>query len=75
MILSACETAGGKIVDGEGVIGMTWALFLAGVPTTVATNWKIDSEGTVGFMKGFTADCAREPHRPRPMPRAATGLA
>jgi tetratricopeptide (TPR) repeat protein len=43
VVLSACETAAGRIAPGEGIIGMTWALFLAGCPTVVATEWKIES--------------------------------
>lgn len=43
VVLSACETAAGRIAPGEGIVGMTWALFLAGCPTVVATEWKIES--------------------------------
>src|SRR5262249_29122956 len=31
-VLSACETARGRVAAGEGMIGLTWALFVAGVP-------------------------------------------
>ncbi len=30
-VLSSCETARGKIGAGEGVIGMSWAFFAAGL--------------------------------------------
>jgi CHAT domain-containing protein len=43
-VLSACETARGRVGDGEGLIGMTWALFMAGVPTTIASQWQVPSE-------------------------------
>ncbi|MFS8086269.1 MAG: CHAT domain-containing protein, partial [Acidobacteriota bacterium] len=33
--LSACETARGRTSAGEGVIGLSWALFVAGTPTTL----------------------------------------
>src|SRR5262249_61625619 len=42
-VLSACETARGRYGAGEGVIGLTWALFVAGVPSTVVSQWKVES--------------------------------
>jgi CHAT domain-containing protein len=50
VVLSACETARGSVSSGEGMIGMTWALFVAGVPTTVASQWKVPSETTTKLM-------------------------
>jgi CHAT domain-containing protein len=29
-VLSACETANGRVSPGGGVIGMSWAFFVAG---------------------------------------------
>ena len=53
VILSACDTARGKVTGGEGVIGMTWAAFIAGAPTTVASQWKVESSSTTEFMLEF----------------------
>ncbi len=53
VILSACETARGRVSNGEGVIGMSWALFIAGVPTTVASQWKVESTSTTELMLEF----------------------
>lgn len=50
VVLSACETARGRPRRGEGLIGMTWALFVAGSPSTVTTQWKVDSESTTSLM-------------------------
>jgi CHAT domain-containing protein/tetratricopeptide (TPR) repeat protein len=52
-VLSACQTARGWVGAGEGVIGMSWALFVAGVPTTVASQWKVDSASTTRLMIDF----------------------
>jgi CHAT domain-containing protein len=52
-VLSACETARGRIGAGEGVIGMSWAFFVAGVPTTVVSHWKVDSSSTTELMVAF----------------------
>jgi CHAT domain-containing protein/Tfp pilus assembly protein PilF len=52
-VLSACETGRGHIGAGEGVIGLTWALFVAGCPRTVVSQWKVESESTTALMVAF----------------------
>lgn len=49
-ILSACETARGTASPGEGLVGLSWALFAAGVRSTVLSQWSIDSAGTSALM-------------------------
>jgi CHAT domain-containing protein len=53
VVLSACETARGKVGAGEGLIGLTWALFVAGCPTTVASQWKVLDVSTKTLMVEF----------------------
>ena len=53
VVLSACQTARGRIGAGEGMIGMSWAFFVAGVPTMVASQWKVNSESTAKLMIDF----------------------
>jgi CHAT domain-containing protein len=52
-VLSACETARGRYGAGEGMIGLTWAMFVAGVPSTVVSQWKVESAGTRDLMVNF----------------------
>ncbi|MGI9089376.1 MAG: CHAT domain-containing protein [Chthoniobacterales bacterium] len=52
-VLSACETARGRISAGEGVIGLSWAFLVAGCPTTVVSHWKVDSESNTELMIDF----------------------
>ncbi len=52
-VLSACETARGRYGAGEGVIGLSWAMFVAGVPATVVSQWKVESASTRELMLGF----------------------
>jgi CHAT domain-containing protein len=35
------------------MIGLTWALFVAGVPTTVVSQWKVRSDSTAELMMEF----------------------
>jgi CHAT domain-containing protein/Tfp pilus assembly protein PilF len=53
VVLSACDTARGRVGDGEGMIGFTWALFVAGVPTMIASQWRVPSESTTKLMVAF----------------------
>ena len=53
VVLSACETARGRVGQGEGMIGLSWALFVAGNPTTVASQWKVESASTTELMLSF----------------------
>ncbi|MEW6210360.1 MAG: CHAT domain-containing tetratricopeptide repeat protein [Acidobacteriota bacterium] len=52
-VLSACETARGRAGRGEGMIGLTWALFVAGAPTSVVSQWKIRSDSAADLMIEF----------------------
>jgi CHAT domain-containing protein len=65
-VLSACETARGRTSAGEGVIGLTWALFVAGTPATVVSQWEVESASTRDLMLGF--------HRQLQAPRATGKL-
>jgi CHAT domain-containing protein/Tfp pilus assembly protein PilF len=52
-VLSACETARGHVAAGEGIIGMSWALFVAGSPAAVVSQWKVDSARSSELMIEF----------------------
>lgn len=52
--LSACETGRGQFVPGEGVLGLTYSLFVAGNKNTIATLWKtMDDQSAVQFTQSF----------------------
>jgi CHAT domain-containing protein len=53
--LSACNTGSGQKKSGEGVIGLTWALFVAGAPTQVVSQWAVNDQSTATLMKKFYA--------------------
>jgi CHAT domain-containing protein len=35
------------------VIGLTWAFFVAGVPTTIVSQWSVESSSTAELMLAF----------------------
>lgn len=53
VVLSGCESAGGRIVSGEGVLGLTAAFLSTGVPCVVATLWPVDDLATSRLMEAF----------------------
>ncbi|HEX7294472.1 MAG TPA: CHAT domain-containing protein, partial [Pyrinomonadaceae bacterium] len=53
VVLSACESGRGRVGIGEGLIGLTWALFVAGSPTSVVSQWKVESSSTAELMVEF----------------------
>lgn len=53
VVLSACESARGRIGAGEGVVGLTWAFLGAGARTAVVSQWRVDSEATAAMMEDF----------------------
>jgi CHAT domain-containing protein/tetratricopeptide (TPR) repeat protein len=72
VVLSACETARGRVRSGEGVIGLSWALFVAGSPTTIATQWKVESASTTELMLSFYRKLLTDAARPATSGRAGT---
>lgn len=59
-MLSACETALGRDVRGEGLIGLTRGFMYAGARRVVASLWKVDDAATSELMKRFYS-ALREP--------------
>jgi CHAT domain-containing protein len=59
--LSACETARGATSQGEGMVGMSWALLVAGAASTVASEWRVDSGATERYMVAFHRTLAAQP--------------
>src|SRR5260370_8921342 len=53
VVLSACQTARGRFGAGEGIVGMSWAFLVAGVPTIVVSQWKVNSASTAKLMIDF----------------------
>jgi CHAT domain-containing protein/tetratricopeptide (TPR) repeat protein len=58
-VLAGCETAGGRLTTGEGVLGLTAAFMSAGVPVVVSSLWPIDDRATARVMRRFYEHLAK----------------
>jgi CHAT domain-containing protein len=53
VVLSACNTALGERVPGEGLRGLTQAFFAAGSQRVLGTLWEVDDQATSEWMRHF----------------------
>jgi CHAT domain-containing protein len=53
IVLSACQTALGKDIQGEGLVGLTHSFMSAGAKSVVASLWKVDDRATAALMADF----------------------
>jgi len=53
VVLSACNTAYGKLQKGEGVISMARAFAYAGAKSIITTHWSVDDASTGTLMEEF----------------------
>jgi CHAT domain-containing protein/Tfp pilus assembly protein PilF len=51
--LSACQTGLGKMVKGEGLIGLTRAFIYAGTPSVLVSLWSVADRSTAELMIEF----------------------
>ena len=71
VVLSACQTALGKEIKGEGLVGLTRAFFYAGAPRVVASLWQVNDLATAELMKKFYRGLLQQRLRPAAALRAA----
>jgi CHAT domain-containing protein len=64
VVLSACQSGQGKLVGGEGLVGLTNGFLYAGAATLTVSLWKIDDRATAALMAGFYRAMLRDHLRP-----------
>jgi CHAT domain-containing protein len=64
VVLSACRTALGKPVRGEGLVGLVRGFMHAGARGVVASLWKVEDEATSEMMGRFYREMLERGRRP-----------
>lgn len=64
VVLSACQTALGKEIKGEGLVGLTRGFMYAGAQRVVASLWQVDDLATAELMKRFYRGMLKDELRP-----------
>ena len=70
-VLSACQTALGKDIKGEGYVGLTHSFISAGSKSVVSSLWKVDDRATASLMADFYQSMLQKGMSPAAALRAA----
>jgi CHAT domain-containing protein len=71
VVLSACQTALGKEVNGEGLVGLTRGFMYAGAARVLVSLWNVSDEAPAELMKRFYHGMLKDGLRPAAALRAA----
>jgi CHAT domain-containing protein len=71
VVLSACQTALGREVKGEGLIGLTRGFMYAGAARVVASLWNVEDKATATLMRRFYQQILTNGQRPAAALRVA----
>jgi CHAT domain-containing protein len=59
VVLSACQTALGRELRGEGLLGLSRSFMYAGAPRVVASLWRVSDSATTELMTAFYEELLR----------------
>jgi CHAT domain-containing protein len=71
VVLSACQTALGRDVRGEGLVGLTRGFMYAGAPRVMASLWDVRDDQTADLMARLYRSILKDGLRPAAALRAA----
>jgi CHAT domain-containing protein len=53
VVVSACDSGAGRLQRGEGLLGLSYALFQAGTVSSIVSLWPIPDKASADFMVRF----------------------
>jgi CHAT domain-containing protein len=59
LVLNGCETGSGKVITGEGILGITHAFLLSGVKNIIGTLWPVKDKAAAIFMEMYYQELFR----------------
>ena len=71
VVLSACRTALGREIRGEGMVGLTQGFLYAGARSVLVSLWEVEDEGTAELMRRFYREMLRYGKTPAAALRSA----
>jgi CHAT domain-containing protein/tetratricopeptide (TPR) repeat protein len=71
IVLSACQTALGREIRGEGLVGLTRGFFHAGARAVLVSLWEVDDRATAELMRLFYREMLQGGRPPAAALRAA----
>ncbi len=74
VVPSACDSASGTLMRGEGLAGLAEAFLHAGAEEVIATHWPVSDEATAALMKAFYAAYAERGDAADPLWQACAAL-
>lgn len=74
VVLSACRSGRGKLVSGEGIIGLARAFFYAGARSLVVSLWSVNDQSTALLMEKFYAYLKQGMHKSEALRQAKLDL-
>jgi CHAT domain-containing protein/tetratricopeptide (TPR) repeat protein len=62
VVMSACDTGSGRIIHGEGLVGLSRAFFYAGARQVVSSLWRVPDQSTAELMGYFYEEMLSNGH-------------
>lgn len=59
VVLSACRSRRGRLMRGEGLVGITRGLFYAGARSVIVSLWNVNDRSTADFMDVFYGELGK----------------
>jgi len=53
VVLSSCDTSNGQVINGEGLLSLSWAFLASGGRSVIAAQWAVEEKATADLMLDF----------------------